>query len=90
MSKTLEVLGAIALVSAVALPLAAQAADQALEGRVHAVRSHVSPCDDAQYDCHPELLYTYAGNYDPRYTLTMEPRYLFGRVRAYRSVWSNR
>lgn len=80
------------MAGAIALPPPAEAADQPVPRRA-AVRAHPvkyeDPCGCYRpvYVYHREMLYTYAGGFDPRYTLTSEPRLFLGRVRAYRSVW---
>jgi hypothetical protein len=86
--KSAPLLMALAIVLSTASALAA---DQTIHRKaLHASRAAEQDCEccrcwQPEYVRHPEIVYAYPQ--DPRYTLTVEPHYLFGRTYTFVHNW---
>jgi hypothetical protein len=88
MAKSLPAFAVAALLGAITLPNAADAADQDVQSRIRTERDSQRSCGccgclHVTYDHHRELRSTYGTGFDPRNYDQTEPRYYFGKVRAY-------
>ena len=95
MIKSLPALGLLALLGTITLPNPADAADKDVQSRIRA--EHYSDrscgccgCLHVTYDHHRELRSTYGTGFDPRNYDQTEPKFYFGKVRAYPHYSSDR
>jgi hypothetical protein len=94
MTTSLPALAVVALLGAIALPNAARAADQDIQGRIRSEHYGQRSCGccgclHVTYDHHRELRSSYGTGFDPRNYDQTEPRYSFGKVRAYPQYWTD-